>query len=495
MSKPLSSSMPKGVDLGTVTRHHKWKGVERYLRHANNPGGLQADWHLLDVLREQGFEYDPRVDNKSVKDISRLYIGLSHYGIKRAFRPDPDRWAQVVGRVKATFGCKSEEVRKACTLYAKLPTSELIIDRLSTSSGYPNFVKKSEDLVAARGRADLLTQRLLQGRMSSPPCVAYARVQHGEAGPKTRLVWGYPFEMTLIESRFARPLIQHFLSVRTPMTVGLQRFQLGARLSRLCNSSLVYGIDFSKFDASISPRLIDLAFRVLSSYFEFDSDLKVLWDFVVHYFIHTPIILPDGYMYRKHSGVPSGSYFTQVIDSIINYAIIQYCALTITGDMVSNDYIFVLGDDSIFALTVPTRIDHFANLCKAFGLVVNVEKSSRGTLRGVTYLGHTWDRLLCDRPVDELFKRLVFPERRSANDDPGLVRNTRLCGLVSDSASFAPAVRKTIVTSQQWVHSVWYDLKVLDDPISGYSVWLDTMGVYQGRDTAPMDQPYVGPLQ
>lgn len=48
---------------------------------------------------------------------------------------------------------------------------------------------------------------------------------------------------------------------------------------------------------------------------------QLLWDIIVDYIIHTPIRFADGERHVKHSGVASGSYFTQLIDSIVNYIV------------------------------------------------------------------------------------------------------------------------------------------------------------------------------
>lgn len=94
--------------------------------------------------------------------------------------------------------------------------------------------------------------------------------------------------------------------------------------------------DFSNFDSSINSRLISVAFDILRSELNFatyaggaipykQSSLDTLWDYIVKYFIHTPHRIGDDDTIRyKHHGVPSGSMFTNLIDTIVSRIILTY---------------------------------------------------------------------------------------------------------------------------------------------------------------------------
>ena len=87
---------------------------------------------------------------------------------------------------------------------------------------------------------------------------------------------------------------------------------------------------------------------------ELDSADKSVWDPIIDYFINTPVVLPNGIFMKIKGSLPSGSYFTQFIDSAVNYATSNYVQLTVFGKSYP---IYVLGEDSIFRVPQETEVD------------------------------------------------------------------------------------------------------------------------------------------
>lgn len=434
------------------------RGVEEVIKRLQSPTGIIVEGHLLRVFRDQGFDIDPVRDNKSVYSPDALYDALSFY-VERDCHYDSKLLARAIDACYSVFAhhptkLKLKSLEFDFELYSAI--------KLDKASGAPLFMKKGDAYELDNARA----KKIARMETAPPPCIAYHRVQHGPEGPKTRLVWGYPLSMTLLEARFARPLIKRFLEIRTPMTFGLVKNEVGARVLETSRHGVVYGLDFSKFDSSIPTRLIMTAFEILKTHFDMSSEDEGVWRIVRDYFINTLILMPDGFVYQKHCGVPSGSYFTQLVDSIVNYIIIQYMVLVVTGEMVDNRLINVLGDDSLFRLSGWYETQDFANVAASLGMTINVPKSGRYRREDPSFLGHTWHLGIPNRPELELVKRIIFPERPSqisksvedhqlrqverliayigdASDGWKLIYNSGLLGKTNDIAAYQLLGRRT----------------------------------------------------
>jgi len=448
------------------------KAAKSTIAQMASPSGLIVERSLMTALQEQGFDLDPSRDNKSVYDPCALFLNLERYGESPATgKVNKKHMEQAIALGFKAFGHDGQ--RKKLKPLALTAALENVI-KGEKASGAPEFLRKADAFHRDLDRANRIAEncRTGQGSKSAPPCVAYHRIQHGPEGPKTRLVWGYPLSMTLLEGSYARPLIDHFLTVKTPMAFGLQKFQLAARLVRVRNGGVNYSIDFSKFDATIPNDLISVGFRILSTWFD-DLD-DAVWDKIGNYFIHTPIVMPDGYVWLKHRGVPSGSYFTQMIDSIVNYIVIQYIMLESCGRAVTNT--LVLGDDSIFSCTTWVSLDLLNEKARTLGMTISVAKSGRfrdGEL--VNFLGHTWKQGLVDRPVEDTAKRLAFPETWSKESDAVKRHNSRLMGYLSDSVSAWEVVRPMFQYSGNCVFG--YVSKPMSNiPVTGWWEYQEVQG-------------------
>jgi len=363
-----------------------------------NPDGLYDEF-VAGILDQQGFssEEDPR----SVYDPQQLWTALERYATDWTMFEKLDEHLKF-GFAKAFKIFAKPKTWKCLHVLTDIEVMSKAL-KLSKSSGLPLMTSKANSLAYSFDRE----KQIRLGIKAPNPCVAYKRTQRGN---KTRLVWGYPLEMTIMEARYARPLIERFLAMNTPMAFGKSKLDLGAHLHRYFVDSpgVTVCLDYSKYDSTVPAVMIREAFRILATWFE-EKDLETLgWDTVVAYFTHTPIVMPDGHLYTgKTHGVPSGSYFTQMIDSIVNVAL-TYALAHKFSFRFRPEGLKVLGDDVIVQVLGVVELQQWSNYLAKFGLQLHgPEKTVVGQAH---FLGAVWTKGKPDAPIQELVNKACFPE-------------------------------------------------------------------------------------
>lgn len=226
----------------------------------------------------------------------------------------------------------------------------------NTNSGLPFMVKKGrvkEQVVKDLG--NLLKRE--------DPCVLFTRTQENN---KTRSVWGFPIADTLNEMMFYRPLLEYQRNLFWRSAVNSPE-EVDIAITKLIDFSQSQGydlvsIDFSTYDASIKSKLQDSCFNYIKSLFQAQYHEQI--DYIANRFKTIGLVTPDGILNGPH-GVPSGSTFTNEVDSIAQYLI--------ANEFRENLYSFqIQGDDGAYATSDPNGlIEHF----KSYGLSVNDDKS------------------------------------------------------------------------------------------------------------------------
>jgi len=226
-------------------------------------------------------------------------------------------------------------------------------------------------------------RRVVKKELRVYPCVAGARrVIRLYPKNRPRLVWVYPGSNICLEAQYAQPLMEA-LSDAPWIGWSVNWLDGGKSRTRMfppANCKAIASIDFSSFDSSVLARFIRKAFELIKECFELSEVEDVMFEFLVEYFVNTPLLLFDRVV-QKHRGVPSGSYFTQLIDTLVNMFYCFYVDETqspIDGSrLLASGHVW-LGDDSrlLFgewygAYDFPRRwIARFGDL----GAVVSVDK-------------------------------------------------------------------------------------------------------------------------
>lgn len=225
----------------------------------------------------------------------------------------------------------------------------------NTNSGLPFYKKKG--LIK-----DQLMEEFDQLLKRKDPCVMFTRTQELK---KTRTVWGYPVADTLNEMRYYAPLLEHQRklnwrnSIISPEAVNSKMTQL---IDSVVGSRKLLSIDFSAYDTSLKFSLQREAFGYIKSLFQPSCDADI--EYIFERFNTIDLITPDGIKSGSH-GVPSGSTFTNEVDSICQY-------LVATSFGLDSQFFDIQGDDGAYCLDDPDSLKRYFT---SFGLKVNDEKS------------------------------------------------------------------------------------------------------------------------
>jgi hypothetical protein len=416
------------------------------------------DDNVSAMLQAQGFyvEEAPR----SIYSVEKLHEALHKYAPQK--KPASIPFEIIKPGIDLAYACfaRPHDVRTLGVLPLTLDVVKYLTSNPSGSPGLTNYGStKSESQVHALGRG----LQILSRERAPEPCLAFKRTQFGG---KTRLVWGYPYSMTVLEGLVARPLIDKFKGAKSPMAFAMSTMALGAKLRvSSYRKRWAYSIDIKSFDSSVSAQLIREAFRVIKTWFDLaeieptsGKTVRELFNIIEHYFIHTTIVMPDGNIYKgKRHGVPSGSYFTQFVDSVVNTILCGALAARFHLHVDKRD-LFVLGDDLLFFSNVKVNLSEISQwISSVFGLTMSEEKS-RVTRYDETvhFLGREWSNGMPNMAVDEILKRLVYPEKfRFYEDDPsGRARQVRMLILAfaSQAVNGWSIAYKTLDGSDRHIH-------------------------------------------
>lgn len=230
----------------------------------------------------------------------------------------------------------------------------------TTNSGLPFAVKK--------GRAKefyMLSSEYVKLLARKDPCMLFTRTQEVR---KTRDVWGYPMADTINEMRFYRPLLeyQRKLSWRSALNLPEDVDQAVTKLilKAVDEKLKIVSIDFKSYDKSVKSGLQAAAFKYITKLFQdrFKEDIK----YIAERFRTIGLITPDGILSGPH-GVPSGSTFTNEVDSIVQFLVAASCEVVKFINLCQ-----IQGDDGIYITSDP---DVLFECFRKYGLEVNLDKT------------------------------------------------------------------------------------------------------------------------
>jgi hypothetical protein len=269
-------------------------------------------------------------------------------------------------------------------------------------------------------------------KMRSPCNAAVKTIVTPRTLNKFRVVWVYPVDITMAEGMFAQPLIRAYLTKhRNPYAIWYKwhKGDMHHINVQLKGNTTWMGLDYSSFDVNVPSWLIRDAFWILRQQLDFShyelygtptdsTSLPKLWNQIVEYFIHTPIKCRDGKIRVKHNGVPSGSYFTNLIDSVCNSIMTHFILLKLGVKYYEH---YFMGDDSLIRVQPDVNLEEVSTLAeKYFGAKINPAKSEIG--KYVHWLGYKLGPQYPVVDIEKAIAQLLLPSKPDRYETDILVR-------------------------------------------------------------------------
>jgi hypothetical protein len=248
----------------------------------------------------------------------------------------------------------------------------------------------------------------------SNPDIAFTRTQLAELPDmKIRNVFGECFHYVLLEGLFAQPLIEMFMQNDFFYFIGRDPVRgVPDLINSIPDRDQYYlSLDWSSFDASVQPYEIDLAFDLLESILNFPNPAThLIFRYVRRLFMKRKVASPDGTVYMRYGGVPSGSFFTHIVDSIINWNRIRYLFIKFH---VRYGVLKTHGDDAFVELQ---RFDEdclndMVTYSHTIGWYIKREKSQLYKDRTrIIFLGRSTLHGMNTRNAEKCFRLMYYPE-------------------------------------------------------------------------------------
>jgi hypothetical protein len=377
--------------------------------------GLRANYgELPDLLFGLEDEAVHRMGNRTVYDPERLKQAIDVFG-KTNYTPHMRTLDQVTDDMK-----KRLKKLRASPVDSLTALQVMLVREKNTSSGFPWVAKRyavaykylPEAWHAQNPAASKVAKEASEGigidldplvaskSKRTPVYIANYRTEAGVDGDfKTRLVWSAPLGHQIRESRYAIP-IQEKLKVDDAVVDerlgAMFMYSSEYRQMQILRNYIGYAqengldlvsADYSSFDATISADLIARAFDILGI------------PEVAPQFIHKKLLTPWG-TFEFESGVPSGSPFTNIIDSVVNAMVLNYVAKTEGVEVECR----VNGDDSVAIFSQELPKTTISERALELGIEMNPSKQAQSR-ESCTFNRQYWG-LEYDGPVPSINRTL-----------------------------------------------------------------------------------------
>nr|AOO52902.1 putative RNA-dependent RNA polymerase [Purpureocillium lilacinum nonsegmented virus 1] len=248
------------------------------------------------------------------------------------------------------------------------------------------------------------------------------RVQPGDR-LKSRLILMPETPSAILESAFAQPFTDMLKAVGGDIMIGSSMTDRGFRrvLSPIEDALHVKAFDWSGFDSRVREDMIVAAFGVVRACFKGDDEMldNVFMRFISHFLVKR-VVTPGGWVYTLANGVPSGSPFTSIIDSLVNWLVIvdlEICGGGPQAPRINRRRVY--GDDfaQAFYSRCMSKESYIRLAYNKWGFVAKESAALEGVAITTTadtslpFLSFRFPNGLPARPVDDAIKIGLLPQK------------------------------------------------------------------------------------
>lgn len=379
---------------------------------------VQEYMETKEYLRTLRSSKDGKLFSQGVKSYNEMFVALSRFGDNN----HPSfQWNVNYQSAKRSLIEKFSRLRLSEIVYRDDESMVNVLPKTDTHSGFNYLItgkkEKGENLNNIYRNYSNEERKAKSSGSFNKPILPGCRTQGsgafnewgektGDCKHKTRVISMVDMYVIFAELKFALP-IQNAMASMDMYAGGKDPRRISSIITYMRHK---YGhfisLDYSHFDQSISDWLIYDAFDIIRSAFE-EVD-EELFQIVVNDFIHKNFIHADGVLYSR-KGVPSGSMFTQIVDSIVNVLMVT----TYLNSFGTSGEMIVMGDDNLLYTRDKVSVDAIASyITKNFGVVVNADKTSSDTAsHDPEFLSRVWRYNGQWREPHTVVAKMLYPER------------------------------------------------------------------------------------
>lgn len=226
----------------------------------------------------------------------------------------------------------------------------------------------------------------------------------------------------LLSFIWSKPVEKYFHSLNNgPLYLGQSFNKHGwLRLQRdLDFSKFVIEGDWKKYDSSLIEELIVISFGIIRSFYPDEPWIDRQLIYLLDHFVNRNYVTPGGFCFRICKGVPSGSAFTALVNSLVNFLLLSRTCFEKFKIRKSSDVRFAIGGDD-FLIFLKEEIGDtndllgFDSYCnKRFGVTLKEFKVTKPFPKEISkcpsfYKTIIYKGLPTIRP-DHLYEKLLSP--------------------------------------------------------------------------------------